>query len=94
MVERFLKKVVPNLRLQTSRFWRSLFLLLKLEIHPAKMHAFQPVAIQTSRGDGYFIEAFPFKNDGGQSPPNVIAYGLGGSQISVVSMFVNPYPNR
>ncbi|KAJ3876870.1 hypothetical protein F5051DRAFT_453502 [Lentinula edodes] len=57
------------------------------------MHAFQPVAIQTSRGDGYFIEAFPFKNDGGQSPPNVIAYGLGGSQISVVSMFVNPYPN-
>ncbi|KAJ4480225.1 hypothetical protein J3R30DRAFT_3370961 [Lentinula aciculospora] len=56
------------------------------------MHSFQPVAIQTSREDGYFIEAFPFKTEN-KSPPHVIAYGLGGAQVSVVSMFLNPYPN-
>ncbi|KAJ3982175.1 hypothetical protein F5890DRAFT_408747 [Lentinula detonsa] len=56
------------------------------------MQSFQPLAIQTSRGDGYFIEAFPFKTDD-ESPPHVIAYGLGGSQVSVVSMFLNPFPN-
>ncbi|KAJ3826741.1 hypothetical protein F5878DRAFT_619848 [Lentinula raphanica] len=57
------------------------------------MQSFQPLAIQTSRADGYFIEAFPFRSDE-ESPPHVIAYGLGGAQVSVVTMFLNPFSDN
>ncbi|KAJ3761605.1 hypothetical protein EV360DRAFT_67729 [Lentinula raphanica] len=50
---------------------------------------------KTSRGDDYFIEAFPFRNHSDeQSPPHVIAYRLGSAQVSAITMFLNPFSDN
>ncbi|KAG8718990.1 hypothetical protein FRC08_003912 [Ceratobasidium sp. 394] len=67
---------------------------------PAWSFSFDEVNIKSSLGDGYWIEAFPFRSkvDKGEGPvgPEVIGYGLGyeedGKAVpSEVRMYLNPY---
>lgn len=50
--------------------------------------------VQSSRTDGYWLEAFPFHVDDTYGQ-NLVGYGLGTSeQASQIEMFLNPYKDN
>ncbi|KIJ51186.1 hypothetical protein M422DRAFT_58813 [Sphaerobolus stellatus SS14] len=55
------------------------------------MQSFLPEIVDPTRPDGYWAEAFPFKN-GETHTPDVVGYGLGTSDAtSKIELYLNPY---
>ncbi|KAK7040714.1 hypothetical protein VNI00_009620 [Paramarasmius palmivorus] len=58
------------------------------------MLSFTKQQVETTRPDGYWIEAFPFCVDG-SSGPDLIAYGLGTADSdSKIQLYLNPYNGK
>ncbi|KLO16290.1 hypothetical protein SCHPADRAFT_914154 [Schizopora paradoxa] len=56
------------------------------------MHPFAKQVIESSRSDGYWVEAFPFSSKDDQDAPDIIGYGLGTKDTaSKIKLFRNPH---